>query len=188
MNSFGYTEDITKARSARAAASCCPRCRSRPSSPTAFGCTARFGWSATRWRSRPEVVVAFLMAQQEAVAALSQWTPARCRSSSRSTGSSMPSRAPRSSGTTCCSPAAGLAHRERRPRRARRLEVPGRQQGHRKAADLEAGEGRLHPDRAPGQAGVRTARQPSEAEFTRTDVGDLRGLPVWEMDRWAERS
>ncbi len=29
---------------------------------------------------------------------------------------------------------------------------------------------------------------PPEAEFTRTDVGDLRGRPIWEMEQWAEQS
>lgn len=30
--------------------------------------------------------------------------------------------------------------------------------------------------------------KPAESEFIRTDAGDLRGRPVWEMDRWAEVS
>lgn len=34
----------------------------------------------------------------------------------------------------------------------------------------------------------RLGARPGPAEFTRTDVPDLRGLPVWEMDKWTERS
>jgi ABC-type nitrate/sulfonate/bicarbonate transport system substrate-binding protein len=30
--------------------------------------------------------------------------------------------------------------------------------------------------------------KPAEAVFTQTGTPDLRGLPVWQMDRWAERS
>lgn len=34
----------------------------------------------------------------------------------------------------------------------------------------------------------RLGAKTTEAEFTRTDTNDLRGLPVWNMDRWADRS
>ena len=34
----------------------------------------------------------------------------------------------------------------------------------------------------------RSGAKQTESEFTRTDVSDLRGLPVWNMDRWTERS
>jgi hypothetical protein len=30
--------------------------------------------------------------------------------------------------------------------------------------------------------------KPPEAEFMRTDAGDLRGLPAWEISQWTERS
>ena len=30
--------------------------------------------------------------------------------------------------------------------------------------------------------------KPAASEFTRTDVGDLRGRPVWEMEHWADQS
>ena len=30
--------------------------------------------------------------------------------------------------------------------------------------------------------------KPARAEFIRTDTRDLRGLPLWEMDKWAERT
>ncbi len=38
------------------------------------------------------------------------------------------------------------------------------------------------------QAFERLGSKPAETEFTRTDVGDLRGKPVWEMDRWGNQS
>jgi hypothetical protein len=34
----------------------------------------------------------------------------------------------------------------------------------------------------------RMGAKTTEAEFTRTDAKDLRGLPVWNLDRWADRS
>jgi len=34
----------------------------------------------------------------------------------------------------------------------------------------------------------RLGAKPPDSEFTRTDVSDLRGPPVWEMDRWGEAS
>ena len=30
--------------------------------------------------------------------------------------------------------------------------------------------------------------KPAANEFTRTDVADLRGRPVWEIDKWSDRS
>lgn len=38
------------------------------------------------------------------------------------------------------------------------------------------------------QAFERLGSKPTETEFTRTDVGDLRGKPVWEMDQWGKQS
>ena len=38
------------------------------------------------------------------------------------------------------------------------------------------------------EAYERLGAKPSDDEFTRTDAGDLRGRPVWEMDRWADVS
>ena len=34
----------------------------------------------------------------------------------------------------------------------------------------------------------RLGSKPAPSEFTRTDVGDLRGKPVWEMASWAEKA
>lgn len=36
------------------------------------------------------------------------------------------------------------------------------------------------------EAYERLGHQPGDSEFTRTDVGDLRGRPVWEIDRWSD--
>jgi ABC-type nitrate/sulfonate/bicarbonate transport system substrate-binding protein len=38
------------------------------------------------------------------------------------------------------------------------------------------------------EAYERMGSKPAAAEFTRTDASDLRGLPVWEMNQWVERS
>ena len=38
------------------------------------------------------------------------------------------------------------------------------------------------------QAYEKMGSKPPAAEFTRTDVADLRGAPVWDMTRWADRS
>ena len=38
------------------------------------------------------------------------------------------------------------------------------------------------------QAYERLGSKPAAAEFTRTDTSDLRGRPLWEMDKWADRS
>ncbi len=38
------------------------------------------------------------------------------------------------------------------------------------------------------QAYEKMGAKPAAAEFTRTDVADLRGAPVWDMARWADRS
>ena len=38
------------------------------------------------------------------------------------------------------------------------------------------------------QAYEKMGSKPAAAEFTRTDVADLRGAPVWDMARWADRS
>jgi hypothetical protein len=34
----------------------------------------------------------------------------------------------------------------------------------------------------------RMGSVPAAAEFTRADTSDLRGLPVWEINQWTERS
>jgi hypothetical protein len=38
------------------------------------------------------------------------------------------------------------------------------------------------------QAYDRLGAKPGNSEFTRTDVADLRGRPVWELDKWSDRS
>ncbi len=38
------------------------------------------------------------------------------------------------------------------------------------------------------QAYERLGSKPGAGEFTRTDTADLRGRPLWEMDKWVERS
>jgi ABC-type nitrate/sulfonate/bicarbonate transport system substrate-binding protein len=38
------------------------------------------------------------------------------------------------------------------------------------------------------EAYQRMGSKPPESEFMRTDTGDLRGRPVWEMSEWTERS
>jgi hypothetical protein len=38
------------------------------------------------------------------------------------------------------------------------------------------------------QAYERLGSKQSPSEFNRTDVADLRGRPVWEMDKWSDRS
>ena len=38
------------------------------------------------------------------------------------------------------------------------------------------------------QAYERLGAKQSASEFMRTDVADLRGRPVWEMDKWSDRS
>lgn len=38
------------------------------------------------------------------------------------------------------------------------------------------------------QAYERLGSKPAAAEFTRTDTADLRGRPLWEMDKWTDRA
>ena len=38
------------------------------------------------------------------------------------------------------------------------------------------------------QAYERMGSKPAAAEFTRTDTSDLRGRPLWELDKWADRT
>ncbi|MBL8359667.1 MAG: ABC transporter substrate-binding protein [Rubrivivax sp.] len=38
------------------------------------------------------------------------------------------------------------------------------------------------------QAYERLGSKPGAAEFTRTDTADLRGRPLWEMDKWTDRA
>ena len=38
------------------------------------------------------------------------------------------------------------------------------------------------------QAYDRLGAKPAAAEFMRTDTADLRGLPLWQMAQWADRS
>ena len=38
------------------------------------------------------------------------------------------------------------------------------------------------------QAYERLGSKPAATEFMRTDTADLRGLPLWQMNKWSERT
>jgi hypothetical protein len=38
------------------------------------------------------------------------------------------------------------------------------------------------------QAYERLGSKPSAAEFTRTDAKDLRGIPIWDMNKWTNKT
>ena len=181
----------TRARQARAAASSCHRSRSRRSIRTASICTARSGWCRTALLEKhPEVVVAFIAAQQEAgrgarqdgspdeVSQISSRSTGTCR---RELGAKVVkdevlfirgwvwptegdagalARRSRSSwwqGGLIDQPLTWDQVRDASPRTGRRLcSRPG-------SDGQVAGRGRLHRRKRPS---------------------DLRGLPVWDMDKW----
>jgi ABC-type nitrate/sulfonate/bicarbonate transport system substrate-binding protein len=191
MNSFGYTEDYYKGPLGEGAGLMLPSVKTSPFYPDGYYLHRSF-WLVRNQltEQHPNVVVAFLMAQQEAVAALSDMDPGAVSQLVKEYWKLDPERGAKVVKDDVLF-ARGWSWPTENDARAV-LEVS------KFLVDNKVIEAPLSWAQVKGafqrtaplvkQAYERLGSKPAAPEFTRTDVSDLRGLPVWDMDRWAERS
>ncbi|MGA1318663.1 MAG: ABC transporter substrate-binding protein, partial [Rubrivivax sp.] len=187
MNSFGYTEDHYDGPAGKGAGHLLPSARKSPFFPDGYYLHRSFwiGRNAVI-EQHPQAVVAFLVAQQEAVAALtamdagavSQMVKAYWKLDPQAGAKVVKDDVLFSRGWSWPTEKDALAILESSKYMADNRQIP---------RALSWAKVREQFDRtAPlvQQAYERLDRKPAAAEFLRTDVADLRGRPVWEIAQW----
>lgn len=191
MNSFGYTEDYYDGPLGKGAGHMLPSVKKSPFYPDGYYLHRSF-WVLRNalGEKHPNVVVAFLMAQQEAVAALSKMDPGEVSQLVKdfwklgpepgakvvkdevlfSRGWSWPTE----------NDARAVLEVSKFLVEGRVIEKPLAWAQVKNAFSLTAP--------LVKQAYERLGAQPPAAEFMRTDVPDQRGMPVWDMDKWSDKS
>ena len=191
MNSFGYTEDHYEGPLGKGAGILIPSVKNSPFFPDGYYLHRSF-WILRNAiaEQHPKVVVAFLVAQQEAVAALSAMDAGAVSQLVKEYWK--------------LDPELGAKVVKDDVLFSRGWSWPTENDAR---AVLEASKYMVDNKvieqplnwKQVKNAFVRTAplvkqayeilgSKPARTEFVRTDTSDLRGLPLWEMDRWAERS
>ena len=191
MNSFGYTEDYYDGPLGKGAGHMLPSVKNSPFYPDGYYLHRSF-WVLRNalGEKHPNVVVAFLMAQQEAVAALSKMDPGEVSQLVKafwkldpepgakvvkddvlfSRGWSWPTE----------NDARAVLEVSKFLVEGRVIEKPLSWAQVKNSFSLTAP--------LVKQAYERLGAQPPAAEFMRTDVADQRGQPVWEMGKWSDRA
>lgn len=187
MNSFGYTEDHYDGPAGKGAGHLLPSARKSPFFPDGYYLHRSF-WIGRNAliEQHPQAVVAFLVAQQEAVAALtamdagavSQMVKAYWKLDAQAGAKVVKDDVLFSRGWSWPTEKDALAVLESSKYMADNRQIPRalswakvREQFERTAPLVQ-------------QAYERLDRKPAAAEFLRTDVADLRGRPVWEISQW----
>lgn len=187
MNSFGYTEDHYDGPAGKGAGHLLPSARKSPFFPDGYYLHRSF-WIGRNAliEQHPQAVVAFLVAQQEAVAALtamdagavSQMVKAYWKLDAQAGAKVVKDDVLFSRGWSWPTEKDALAILESSKYMADNRQIPRalswakvREQFERTAPLVQ-------------QAYERLDRKPAAAEFLRTDVADLRGRPVWEISQW----
>jgi ABC-type nitrate/sulfonate/bicarbonate transport system substrate-binding protein len=187
MNSFGYTEDHYDGPAGKGAGHLLPSARKSPFFPDGYYLHRSF-WIGRNAliEQHPQAVVAFLVAQQEAVAALtamdagavSQMVKAYWKLDPQAGAKVVKDDVLFSRGWSWPTEKDALAILESSKYMADNKQIPRalswakvREQFERTAPLVQ-------------QAYERLDRKPAAAEFLRTDVADLRGRPVWEIAQW----
>ena len=191
VNSFGYTEANYRGPAGEGAGKLLESVKQSPFFPDGFYLHRSF-WIANpaTIRNAPPVAVAFLIAQQEAVARLSAMNPADV--------SDLVSKywaLPREQGAEvvkdelafkrgwCWSTegdAAAILEVSKFMVEGRLIEKPLAWSQVRDALRLAAP--------LQQEAYEKSGRKPDAAAFEAKDVQDLRGLPVWQLDQWKDRA
>jgi hypothetical protein len=191
MNSFGYTEDYYDGPLGKGAGHMLPSVKNSPFYPDGYYLHRSF-WVLRNalGEKHPNVVVAFLMAQQEAVAALSKMDPGEVSQLVKEFWKLDPEPGAkavkddvlfaRSWSWPTENDARAVLEVSKFLVEGRVIEKPLSWAQVKNAFSLTAP--------LVKQAYERLGSQPPATEFMRTDVSDQRGLPVWEMNRWTERS
>ncbi|MFO1272692.1 MAG: ABC transporter substrate-binding protein [Rubrivivax sp.] len=191
MNSFGYTEDHYEGPAGKGAGILLPSVKKSQFFPDGYYLHRSF-WIGRNAliEEHPQAVVAFLVAQQEAVAALSAMDAGAVSQLVKQYWK--------------LDPAAGAKVVKDDVLFSRSWSWPTEKdalailESSRYMADNKQIEKALGWDTvrkqfqrtAPlvKQAYEKLGSKPAASEFLRTDVADLRGRPVWEMDKWANPS
>jgi ABC-type nitrate/sulfonate/bicarbonate transport system substrate-binding protein len=191
MNSFGYTEDHYDGPAGKGAGHLLPSVRKSQFFPDGYYLHRSF-WIGRNAliEQHPQAVVAFLVAQQEAVAALtamdagavSQMVKAYWKLDAQAGAKVVKDDVLFSRGWSWPTEKDALAILESSRYMADNKQI---------ARALSWAKVREQFERtAPlvQQAYERLDRKPAAAEFLRTDVADLRGRPVWEIAQWSTPS
>jgi ABC-type nitrate/sulfonate/bicarbonate transport system substrate-binding protein len=187
MNSFGYTEDHYDGPAGKGAGHLLPSARKSPFFPDGYYLHRSF-WIGRNAliEQHPQAVVAFLVAQQEAVAALtamdagavSQMVKAYWKLDPQAGAKVVKDDVLFSRGWSWPTEKDALAILESSKYMADNKQIPRALSWAKVREPFE----RTAP--LVQQAYERLDRKPAAAEFLRTDVADLRGRPVWEIAQW----
>lgn len=191
MNSFGYTEDYYDGPLGKGAGHMLPSVKKSPFYPDGYYLHRSF-WIVRNAiaEKHPNVVVAFLMAQQESVAALSKMDAGEVSQLVKAFWKLEPEAGAKAVKDDVLF-ARGWSWPTENDARAvlevskflvesRVIEKPLAWAQVKNTFALTAP--------LVKQAFDRLGAQQSAAEFVRTDVADQRGLPVWEMDKWTDKA
>jgi ABC-type nitrate/sulfonate/bicarbonate transport system substrate-binding protein len=191
MNSFGYTEDYYQGPLGKGAGILIPSVKKSAFYPDGYYLHRSF-WVVNNAlvEKHPKVVIAFLIAQQEAVAALSAMSPGAVSQLVKEYW-----KLDATQGAKVVKDDLLFARGWSWPTEndARAVLETSKYLVDNKVIDKPLSWTQVKSSferTAPlvKDAYERMGSKPAAAEFTRTDASDLRGLPIWEMNQWAERS
>ena len=190
-NSFGYTEDYYDGPAGKGAGHLLPNVKKSPFFPDGYYLHRSF-WIGRNGliEQHPQAVVAFLVAQQEAVAALTAMDAGAVSQLVKDYWKLDPTQGAKvvkddvlfSRGWSWPTENDARAVLETSKFMADNKVIEGPLQW----AQVKGAFSRTAP--LVKQAYDKLGAKPGAAEFTRTDVADLRGRPVWEINQWADRT
>ncbi len=190
-NSFGYTEEYYDGPAGKGAGILLPSVKKSPFFPDGYYLHRSFWIGRNAFiEQHPQAVVAFLMAQQEAVAALTAMDAGAVSQLVKDYWKLDPVQ-----GAKVVKDDVLFSRGWSWPTEndARAVLETSKFMAENKVIDkpLQWGQIKSAFSRtAPlvKQAYDKLGAKPAAAEFQRTDVADLRGRPVWEINQWAERT
>ena len=191
MNSFGYTESHYKGPDGEGAGILLPSVKKSPFYPDGYYLHRSFWIGGPNIiKSDPAVVTAFVLAQQDAVAKLSPMDPGQVSQLSQKYWELDPKLGAKVVGDEVlfqrgwCWPTEGdaqaLLETSKFMVEGRMIPKPLAWSQVRDGFALAAPSVRAAYD--------KSGRKPDPAQFEARDAKDLRGAPVWEMQRWREHS
>jgi ABC-type nitrate/sulfonate/bicarbonate transport system substrate-binding protein len=190
-NSFGFTEDYYDGPAGKGAGILLPSVRKSPFFPDGYYLHRSF-WIVRNGltEDHPNAVVAFLMAQQEAVAALTAMDAGAVSQLVKDYWKLDPAQGGKvvkddvlfSRGWSWPTEKDALAILETSKFMAENKVIP------KPLAWTQIKDAFTRTAPLVKQAYDRLGAKPAAAEFVRNDVADLRGLPVWDMARWSNHS
>ena len=190
-NSFGYTEDHYDGPAGKGAGHLLPNVKKSPFFPDGYYLHRSF-WIGRNGliEQHPQAVVAFLVAQQEAVAALTAMDAGAVSQLVKDYWKLDPIQGAKvvkddvlfSRGWSWPTENDARAVLETSKFMADNKVIEAPLQW----AQVKGAFSRTAP--LVKQAYDKLGAKPGAAEFTRTDVADLRGRPVWEINQWADRT